>query len=363
MKKLFLGIFACCFAIAMNAAESGPKSVIKTPKQAQAFSILASQLGVACTSDEQSPTTAAFHGTGGGAASAGFGAGQPARRGSVDLDKVADRDEEDDRGSVGGGSVADGYESEGSTFEDDKHLDPLEYLCPSTLRGGFGMSKLDAWNAVRNKQTFKVSTGLTTSATKRAKCKDTRDFVEKLLPDLSAVQDPKLFETILSSIYEKSPLLLRRNLLSGIRDAALRHEASALAAALEAEKAALAQAERVAKIEADLKAAQALLIAAQTKTFEHNDTLAQRESVTNKILTGMRKPVAAKVFTPELTEPIEPEKKSVEAEVVAFASDILSRKAQSDTFTRFTAAVGQRQALVKAGGELPKAESKPAQLK
>ena len=212
MKKLYLGIFACCFTIAMNSAES--KSGATPAQQAAAIKIQSGQVTAATPehqrvitslskalesrgalgtqtvcSPEDSPTTAAFHGTARKAPSAKESAafslaasGEPVHRGSVDLDAVPDRDE-DDRESIGGDSVAGGYDSEGTTFEDDKHIDPLEYLCASRLVGGFAMTKLDAWDAVRNRQEFKVSTGLTSSTTKRAKCRNTSNFVIQLIPD------------------------------------------------------------------------------------------------------------------------------------------------------------------------------------
>ena len=178
----------------------------------------------------------------------------------------------------------DGYESDGSTFDDKEHV-AAEKLCGSRFslyNAGYGMPTVCALMAAINKESIPAAGG------KRAKIQNTPAFLANSLADINATASAEELDTIFKFILKKNPRLISRHHLSGTRDAAIRHEEAALALALLDEKATTAQAVVVEAARAKLEAEEAKLAACKEKTCSNTPKLAQREATTHAIQALMR---------------------------------------------------------------------------
>lgn len=338
MKKMYLGIFACCFLGALHAAEAAPSG--KTADEPSAakplgaatrpFSILQPfrKNSVATSPQATLPEAAVTRPTSPVAQTAPSIAtvahpahqitispkavitrsASPAAQAAPSIAAATElqatrplevltrratspvapasfslqaRDDDDDARTVR--ADGEGYESDGSTFDDAIHI-AAETLSASRFFGGYGYPKVCALVAAIKKESI-PTTG------KRAKIQHTPAFLASALSDINTTATAEEFDIIFGFVTEKNSKgakLVSRHHLSGTRDAAKRHEEAALTAAQLDEKATNAQDVRVQTARTVLAAEEAKLAACKEKTLAHVPKLARREATTHAVQALMR---------------------------------------------------------------------------
>jgi|GEM_PF-6379835 len=190
----------------------------------------------------------------------------------------------DDSRTIG----ADGYESDGSTFDEAVHIDAAK-LPGYRLAGGYGYTPVGAAVAAIKKEVVPTAAG------KRAKMVNTAKHLEGILSDLNTRATPEEFDTVVDFVVQKQASgarIVSRHALSGTRDAAKAHENNALLAATYDISLARAQAARVGELETLLAAERRKLAQCQEKACGHTATLARRERTTHLVLALQAKPGA-----------------------------------------------------------------------